>query len=153
MDTDSESVSEAVTLTGCSQYLAVASFIFKHKSTTVSLLTRDGKFMSKATDSGNPKFEGGHNTTHRMEFSLYGRRLYLIAQSLFTYVNLYVVNDKRQAEIVYIRSVIIEENSIHWTLITLSCNAGNLITVNMPGQHRMIKIRINDDDQVKLQEN
>ena len=108
---------EAVTVTGSSRYLAVACFIGIDKSTTICLLTRNGRFLSKANDRGNPKFEGGPNTTHRMEFSVYDRCVYLIAQSLFTYVNLYVINDKRKAEIVYIRSVRVEENSINTKLI------------------------------------
>ena len=135
---------EAVTVTGYSRYLALASFIRSDQSTTICLLARNGKFLSKANDSGNPKFVGGPNTTHSMEFSVHDRRVYLIAQSLFTYVNLYLINDKRQAEIVYIRSVNIEENSINWTLVSMPCYAGNLISANMSGKHRMLQITVKD---------
>ena len=137
-------ITEAVAITGCSQYLAVASFSNIDKTSTICLLDRQGRFMSRTTDEGKLVFLDASNTIHRMEFTVFKRHVYLVALSLFTFVSLYLINPRRKADIIYIRSVRILENSVNWTLVSLPSATGGLITANQYGELKMIQISLNN---------
>ena len=136
-------ITEAVAITGCSQYLAVASFSNIDKTSTICLLDRKGRFMSRTTDEGKPVFLGGPNTIHRMEFTVLEKHVYLVALNLFTFVSLYLINPRSRADIIYIRSVRIHENNINWTLVSLPSQPGGLITANQSGKSKMLQISLN----------
>ena len=136
-------ITEAVAITGCSQYLAVASFSNIDKTSTICLLDRKGRFMSRTTDEGKPVFLGGPNTIHRMEFTVFEKHVYLVALNLFTFVSLYLINPRSRADIIYIRSVRIHENNINWTLVSLPSQPGGLITANQSGKSKMLQISLN----------
>lgn len=88
---------EAVSVTGCTQYLAVAKHEVSSSTNAVALLDRKGRFMSMASDCGIFQSYNRRNPIHRMEFCVWSRCVFLVAQNLKSAVSLYAVNSKRTA--------------------------------------------------------
>ena len=137
-----ESKTEATTVTGCSQYLAVASHIERDKSNIVCLLDRRGRFQSKATDSENATFSRGPNNIHRMEFSFFEKRLFLVTQHLFNFVSLYVINPLKTAQIIYIRTILIGHCIVLWSLVSVPSKQGQLISSTDTKMNRILQIKL-----------
>ena len=136
-------ITKAIAFTGCSQYLAVALFSNIDKISTICLLERRGRFMSRTTDERKPLFLVGPNTIHRMVFIVFEKHVYLVELNLFTFVSLYLINPRRKSNIIYIRSVRSLENNINWTLGSLPSQAGGLISANPYGTSKMHQISRN----------
>lgn len=137
-----EARTETTTITGCSKYLVVILYADSDKSHTVCLLDRRGRYQSKATNSANAYYIGGPNTIHSVEFSAFKKRLYLVAQHLFSFVSLYVINPLRKAKIFYIGTIVTKINDVKWHLIPVSSNPDQFISAAIEPFH-MLQIKLN----------
>ena len=134
---------EAVSITGCTQYLAVAKSCISECSNTVALLNRNGKLLSTSNDNGYSKPLPRKTPIHNMQFIVLKHRIYLVAQNLFTFVSLFLINPKSQAAIHYIRSVTIEVDGYNWPLIPIPSQPGHLITCSNGITCRLMQINLN----------
>ena len=134
---------EAVSITGCAQYLAVAKSCISECTNTVALLNRNGKLLSTSNDNGYSKPLPRKTPIHNMQFIIVKHRIYLVTQNLFSFVSLYLINPKSKAAIHYIRSVIIALEEINWPLIPIPSQPGHLITSNYQNSCRLMQIYLN----------
>ena len=108
-----ESHHETVSVTGCTQFLAVAKYERSSYIGTVALMDRKGRFMSMASDSGIVQRYAMGNPIHRMEFCLSKRSVFLVAQNLFSAVSLFAVNSKSMSVIHLIREILIKQGEFN----------------------------------------
>ena len=73
---------EAVSITGCTRYLAVSKHDTNSCISTIALLDRQGRFMSRVSDSGVLQLGWRDNPIHRMEFWSVKKCVLLVAQNL-----------------------------------------------------------------------
>ena len=118
----------AIALTGCSRYLAVATYNHESNSNSMFLLSRQGKVKSKVTGIVHTISRTSHNPVHRMEFIIYEKCIYLVAQNLFAVVSLFLVNPRRAADLIYIRTNDKLGTSVQWPLIPIPGKPGYMLS-------------------------
>ena len=134
---------EAVSIAGSSDYIAVATFTNADYINIVWLLDRKGKLMSSAADvdKGGVSF----NVFHRMEFCQANKCGYLLAQSLFNFVSLFLINPKARPEIHFIRKVLGRDGGISWSLLAIPGKRDWLISCCNTMKADLLKITLNYD--------
>ena len=131
---------EAISVTGCTQYLAISKHNIDTCISTIALLNRQGRFLSQVSDSGViQKQQWRGNPIHRMEFCSLKKCVFIVAQNLFSAVSLYVVNPKKTAVIHLIREIMIKKDDLIRALVSLP--DGQMISGSQSGTHRMLQVR------------
>ena len=109
------------------------------------LLDRRGKVLSKATDQAKAESPSGPSPVHRMEFSIESKSLYILAQNLFSFASLYLINPKRKADLIYITTVKLRYSAVQWALIPVPNKQGQMISVDAGGHHLILQICLKYD--------
>ena len=133
----------AIALTGCTQYLAVVTYNHESKTNSTFLLDRRGKVKSKATDMAQAISLSGPNPVHRMEFTVHEKCIYLVAQNLFSFLNLYLVNPLRTADLIYIRTITMNDSAVLWPLIPIPGKPGYMISSGAGIIQNLLHVSIN----------
>ena len=134
---------EAVSMTGNSKYIAVATFTGVGNINKVWLLDRKGNVLNSAVDVN----KGGmsSNTFHRMEFRQSNKCDYLVAQNLFNLASLFLINPKRKAEIHFIRKIVVRSAGVSWSLEAIPGKRDQLVSGCNSIKTELLKITLNYD--------
>ena len=134
------SQNEAVALTGCTRYLAAATYCYRDLTSRIYLMNRSGRLLGMDSDLANNR--SGSNPVHRMEFCVSKQLIFIITQNLFAYVSLYLVNPAIKATLSYIRTAQFESSGVNWTLVAIPARKDQLISTIHTGVRYMLKIRL-----------
>ena len=133
---------EAVALTGCTQYLAAATYCYRDFTNRIYLMNRLGRLLGMDNDQANAKSPSGANPVHRMEICVSIKRIFIVTQNLFGFVSLYLANPTLKATLSYIRTVKFESSGVNWTLVLLPARKDHLISAIHSGKDYMLKIKL-----------
>ena len=134
---------ESVSITGCTQYLAVAKSCIKECTSTVALLNRNGIVLSTSHDNSHYKSIARNAPIHNMQFIVLKRRIFLVAQNLYSVVRLFLINPKNKAAIHYIRTFKIAAGEYNLPLIPIPSQPDHLITCSNSETCRVMQITLN----------
>ena len=130
----------AISVTGCTRYLAVSKHEANTCISTIALLDRQGRFMSQASDSGVLQQRWRGNPLHRMEFWSVKKCVLLVAQNLYSVISLYAVNPKKIAVIHLIREILIKKDDLIRALVALPDS--KLMSGSYFYRHRILQITL-----------
>lgn len=125
----------------------------KENKNNIWLLTKRCTPLSVVTSKviSEEMFES--NSIHRMEFTYLNGCLYLIASNLFNSLGLYLINYKKQAQLIHIRTLNIRRSDICWGLVQIPSSPGEFLCGSSGDKNLHVKlvqrnhVVNNEDDQ------